>query len=202
MMTSLDGFIEGPNRELDWPIESPGFDAYCDEMLDHTDTMLFGRVSYEMMVRYWPAAETDPASTPQARAFARKMNTLPKLVVSRTLERAAWSNTRVVGDGDLRGEIEALKRRATKDCFVFGGAGIIATLRRMGVVDEYRVIVHPIVLGSGTPLFTGVAERFGLEPVRSQTLDSGVAVLCYVPRAAAAADQAAAAAADQRGGTA
>lgn len=179
MMTSLDGFIEGPNRELDWPVESPGFDDYCDDMLDHTEAMLFGRVAYEMMVKYWPPAETDPAGTPRSRAFARKMNTLPKLVVSSSLERAAWSNTRVVRD-HLAEEALALKQRP-KDSFVFGGAGLIASLRRLGLVDEYRVIVHPIVLGSGTPLFTEVAERFRLVPLRSQTLDSGVVVLAYRP---------------------
>jgi len=179
MMTSVDGFIEGPNRELDWPVESPDFDAYADDMLDHTDTMLFGRVSYEMMVKYWPPAETDPAATEQARAFARKMNTLPKLVVSRTLARAEWNNTRVVRDNLLE-EVQALKRR-DKDSFVFGGAGVIASLRRLGVVDEYRVIVHPVVLGRGTPLFTDVAERFRLEPVSARRLDSGVALLTYRP---------------------
>lgn len=179
MMTSVDGFIEGPNRELDWPVESPDFNAYCDDMLDHTDTMLFGRVSYEMMVKYWPAAETNPKDDWE-RQFAPKMNARPKIVVSRSLDRAEWSNTRVV-KGNLMGEVQALKQRATQDCFVFGGAGIISSLRQLGLIDEYRVIVHPIVLGSGTPLFTDVEARLPLRPMRSQTFDSGVVTLYYRP---------------------
>lgn len=179
MMTSLDGFIEGPARELDWTVESPGFNAYCDDMLDHTGTMLFGRVSYEMMVKYWPPAETNPAGTEWDRRFARKMNTLPKIVVSRSLDRATWNNTRVVQD-NLREEVLALKQHPN-DSFVFGGAGIISSLRRLGLIDEYRVIVHPVVLGRGTPLFTDVADRFRLQPLRSQPLDSGVVVLSYRP---------------------
>jgi dihydrofolate reductase len=179
MMTSVDGFIEGPNRELDWPVESPDFNAYCDDMLDHTDTMVFGRVSYEMMVKYWPAAESNPKDEWE-RQFAPKMNLRRKIVVSRTLDHAGWNNTRVVRD-NLLGEVQALKQRAKQDCFVFGGAGIISSLRQLGLIDEYRVIVHPIVLGSGTPLFTDVQERLRLQPMGSQTFDSGVVALYYRP---------------------
>ena len=179
MMTSVDGFIEGPNRELDWTVESPDFNAYCDDMLDHTDTMLFGRVSYEMMVAYWPAAEAKPKDAFE-RQFAPKMNARPKVVISRSLERAEWNNTRVVKRNVLE-EVQALKQRASKDCFVFGGAGVISTLRRLGLVDEYRVIVHPVVLGRGTPLFTDVGERLSLQPIRSQRFDSGVVALYYRP---------------------
>lgn len=177
MMTSVDGFIEGPHRELDWNVESPEFDAYCEDMLDHCDTMLFGRVSYEMMIQYWPAAEASPRSE-RERGFARRMNTLPKIVLSRTLERATWTNTRIVRD-DVRGEIDALKRRATQDCYVFGGAGIISTLRQLALVDEYRVIVNPVVLGRGTPLFTDVTAPLRITPLWSRRLDSGVVVLAY-----------------------
>ena len=179
MMTSLDGYVEGPARELDWPVESAGFNAYCDEMIDHTDTLLFGRVSYEMMVAYWPAAETAPRDDWE-RDFARRMNTVPKLVLSRTLAEATWRNTRVVRD-HVGAELEALKRRAAKDCFVFGGAGVIASLRQLGLIDEYRVIVNPVVLGRGTPLFTDVEARVPLTLVSTRTLDGGPVVLTYRP---------------------
>jgi dihydrofolate reductase len=179
MMTSLDGFIEGPNRELDWSGESADFNAYCDDMLNHTDTMLFGRVSYEMMIKYWPAAETKPKDEWE-RGFARRMNSLPKLVLSKTLDRAEWKNARVL-KSDVKEEVQALKQRAQKDCFVFGGARVISSLRRMGLVDEYRVLVHPIVLGRGTPLFVDVEAPLKLQALRSQRFDSGVEVLHYGP---------------------
>jgi len=134
MMTSLDGFIEGPNRELDWTFEGPEFEEYCDDMMERTDTILFGRVSYEMMVRYWPAAELEPRSTWEL-GLARKMNSLPKIVLSRTLERAAWNNTRIVRDR-VADEVKAVKAQAAKNVMVFGGAGIIASLRKLGLIDE------------------------------------------------------------------
>jgi dihydrofolate reductase len=176
MMTSVDGYIEGPRRELDWTVESSDFNAYCDDMLDGLHTMVFGRVSYEMMVKYWPAAEDKPRDEWERR-FARKMNGAPKIVVSRTLERAEWKNTRVVR-ANLLEEMRALKK-VEKPSYVFGGAGVIRSLRELGLVDEWRVIVHPVVLGAGTPLFTGVDSAMRLKPIRTETFDSGVAVLAY-----------------------
>lgn len=178
MMVSLDGFIEGPNRELDWHVTGKEFEQYCDDMLDSIDLVLLGRISYEMMIGYWPAAETNP-SGPTEQAFARKMNALPKIVLSRTLPSATW-NTRVVKE-HVAEEIEALKRQPGKDIAVFGGAGIIATLREHRLIDEYRLIVNPIVLGSGTPLFHGVAERMKMQLTRSTTLRTGVVILTYEP---------------------
>ena len=178
MMVSLDGFIEGTNRELDWtPQDDPEFDQYCDEMIDSIDLALFGRRSYEMMVGYWPTAEHPPRS-PNEQAFARKMNALPKIVLSRTLDHAAWANTRVERDASA---IAAVKREPGKAIAVWGGAGIIASLAKLGLIDEYRVIVHPIVLGSGTPLFQDVDGRRALTLTRATTLRSGLALLYYQP---------------------
>ena len=176
MMTSLDGFIEARDRSLEWTVEGQDFNAYCDAMLEGADTLLFGRISYEMMVESWPAAEALPRAEWERR-FARKMNAIPKVVLSRTLQRAEWSNTRVVS-GNVAAEVRAIKDRAVRDCFVFGGARVIASLLGFGLIDEIRVIVHPVVLGSGTPLFAdGPAYR--LQPLDFQRFDSGVVRLSY-----------------------
>lgn len=106
------------------------------------------------------------------------MNAAPKVVLSRTLKHAEWSNTRVVGD-HVRDEVCSLKERAKGDCFVFGGARVIASLRQLGLIDEYRLVVHPVVLGGGTPLFVDVAEGFRLQPLGSARFDSGVVRLSY-----------------------
>ncbi|NUP10950.1 MAG: deaminase [Polyangiaceae bacterium] len=185
MMTSIDNYIEGPGRALDWNIESPGFTRYCEEMLAETDTMLFGRVSYEMMIAYWPAAETDPKQSSSQQAFAKTMNTLPKVVLSRTLARATWNNTTIARDVE---DLRTVKEKAKKNVMVFGGAGIISAVRAAGLVDEWRVIVNPVVLGAGTPLFANVKERFSLRHLRTETLDSGVTILAYEPRRATDAE--------------
>ena len=177
MMVSLDGFFEGPDRELDWTVESPDFERYCRDMLDASDLMIFGRVSYEMMVRYWPAAEAS-ARTEDERAFARTMNTTPKLVLSRTLAEAAWSHARVIRDPS---ELAAVKQQPGKDIMVFGGAGAIESLRGAGLIDEWRLIVQPLALGAGRPLFQGLGARLSLRLIGSQALDSGVVILRYVP---------------------
>jgi dihydrofolate reductase len=180
MMVSLDGFIEGPNRELDWPVtDNREFEQYCDDMLDTVDLLLFGRVAYQMMVDYWPAAAKNPASSPRDIAFARKMNRLPKLVLSRTLDKAEW-NARVLADR-VPEEIRELKRQPGKDIAVVGGAGVISTLTQHRLVDEYRAIVNPIVLGSGNPLFKDIQERISLRLSKATTLRSGLVILYYEP---------------------
>ena len=176
MMTSLDGFIEARDQSLEWTVESPDFNAYCDAMLDGADTLLFGRVSYQMMVAYWPAAEALPKDEWERR-FARKMNAAPKVVLSRTLEHAEWSNTRVVSE-HVPEEVRAIKERTPRDSFVFGGARVIASLLGDGLIDEVRLIVHPVVLGGGTPLFAGV-PGFRLRPLDAVRFDSGVVRLAY-----------------------
>jgi dihydrofolate reductase len=179
MMTSLDGYVEGPHRELDWATEGAEFEEYIDDTMERTEVMIFGRLAYDGLSKYWPAAEANPRR-PWEAGVARKMNSLPKVVLSRTLERAEWSNTRIVRD-QVRDAVGALKERASKNVMVFGGAGVIASLRQLDLIDEYRLIVHPIVLGSGTPFFADVQGRLSLRHSRSTRFASGLNVLCYSP---------------------
>ena len=180
MIVSLDGYIEGPQRELDWFVEGdPQFDQYADEMLDSVGLALYGRRAYELMVDYWPKAETNPRS-PTDLAFARKMNALPKLVLSRTLEKATWNNTRILRDR-VKETITELKQQPGKPIVAWAGAGLVATLAQLGLVDEYRLIVHPVLLGKGTPLFQGIEERRKLRLTRTTQLGRNLVVTCYEP---------------------
>lgn len=181
MLVSLDGFIEGPERELDWFVNGdPAFERYCDEMLDSVGLALYGRRSYELMLSYWPNAEKHPSSAADL-AFARKMNALPKIVLSRTLEHAEWNNTTILRDR-VGETITELKRKPGKPMVAWAGAGLVATLAELDLVDEYRLIVHPVLLGQGTPLFRGGAERRQLRLVRTTQLGEKLAVLCYEPK--------------------
>ncbi len=175
MITSLDGFIEGPNHELDWfDQQNPQFERYCEEMIDSVGVAIYGRRSYELMVQYWPNAEAHPR-TPQDLAFAQRMNAVPKLVLSRTLTSATWANTQIVRDP---AEIAALKHEPGKPIVAWAGASLVSTLTQLDLVDEYRVVVHPVVLGRGTPLFQ---QPLKLRQVRTQSLGGGLTVLCYEP---------------------
>ena len=180
MIVSADGFIEGPQRELDWFEDGdPYFERYCDEMVDAVGLALYGRRAYESMLSYWPNAEARPRS-PQDLAFARKMNALPKVVLSRTLQRAEWNNTRIVGDR-VAETIAELKRQAGKPIVAWAGAGLVETLTQLRLVDEYRMIVHPVLLGRGTPLFQGIERPQKLKLVRTQQIGASLVVSCYEP---------------------
>ena len=179
MIVSLDGFIAGPKGELDWFLDGdPVFEQYCDEMVDAVGLALYGRKAYELMVSYWPDAEEKPRSATDL-AFARKMNALPKVVLSTTLKSATWNNTRVIR-GDVGAEIAALKREAGKPIVAWAGASLVSTLAKLDLVDEYRLLVHPVVLGAGIRLWDGVpAQKLRLQ--RTTQLGSGLSVLCYEP---------------------
>ena len=171
MMVSLDGFMEGPNRELDWHVAEEDFARYVADMLGSIDGILLGRVTYQMFADYWPSS-----SDPEAAA----MNALPKLVFSRTLDRVDWGNSRLV-KGDIAAEVARLKEQPGKDLALFGSANLASTFMRLGLIDEYRILVNPVVLGEGHPMFQGVRKKTSLKLASTRTLREGVVVLSYRP---------------------
>jgi len=177
---SVDGFIEGPNGEFDWPAIGPELSAYSIDMNDEIDTFLYGRVVYLGMAGYWPTAD-EVSDDPHDKAFAPIWRRTPKVVASRTLTSADW-NTRVIGD-DLAAQVTALKAEPGKDILLTGGASLAASLTALGLVDDYRVVVHPVVLGGGKPVFPSPEQRVGLDLVGSRTFDGRTVLLHYRPAA-------------------
>ena len=161
MQQSVDGFIEGPNGEFDWPIVREELHTYFNEQARALDTFLYGRRVYEMMASFWPYADTNPSSSAQTVAFSRTWKPMPKVVFSRTLQHAEW-NTRVVGE-KIAEEIRTLKEQPGKDMALFGGAEIAWSFMQLGLIDEYRLFVHPVVLGGGKRLFDGFEQSLDLE---------------------------------------
>ena len=178
LVATVDGYYEGPNQEFDWPVVDEEFNEYGLEQLDAVDTLLFGRVTYQGMVAYWPT----PAAEQDDPRVAAKMNGLAKLVVSRTLDKAEWANTRVI-KGDVAEEITRLKQEPGKDIAIFGSSDLTVSLLRMGLVDELRIMVHPVVLGDGKSLFRTATERISLELVTTRAFRSGNVMLYYRPAA-------------------
>lgn len=173
---SLDGFIEGPNGEFDWPTMGPELSAYGFELHDRIDTFLYGRVVWDMMSGFWPQAESMSSDEHDLR-FAPVWRAMPKIVVSRTLRTADW-NTRVIGDNAAE-ELAALKEQPGKDILLTGGSNLAAFLTRHGLIDEYFIVVHPVVLGGGKPVFESPQERFNLKLRESRTFDSRTVLLHY-----------------------
>lgn len=175
---TLDGFMEGPDRELDQTagFHDPDFERYASEMLQSIGGMVLGRRTYDLFAGYWPTA-TDPD--------ADRMNELPKTVFSRTLDRVDWRNARLARD--VGEEVRRLKAEAGEELAVFGSADLASTLMRLGLIDEYRILITPFVLGAGTAMFRDVADRIQLRLKKATPWSSGTVALTYEPAANAAA---------------
>ena len=176
MMVTLDGFFEGPNHSIDWHNVDEEFNTFANAQLDSVDMLLFGRITYELMAAYWPtpsAAKDDPE-------IAKKMNQTPKIVFSRTLKSATWQNTRLIKE-NIAEEISKLKAEPGKDLILFGSSNLSVTLIQSGLIDEFRIMVNPVVLGKGTTLFNGIRERLNLRLLTTQTFHSGNVLLYYQP---------------------
>lgn len=171
---TLDGFFEAKNKwEIDfhnsvWGEELEQFSA---EQLQSCSALVFGRVTYEGMASYWKA---------ETGEIADFMNSLPKIVCSNTLTHADWANTTILS-GDIGREIAAVKQRSDKDLFVFGSADLSATLMQLGLIDEYRICLAPVVLGAGTPLFKTQPERMTMKLLEARPLKTGGVILRYQP---------------------
>jgi dihydrofolate reductase len=176
MSVSLDGFFEGRNRELDWHLVDDELHAHFNEELGSMGAFLDGRVTYELMAAFWPTADADPSSSGPVAEFARIWREMPKIVYSRTLERADWNAT-VVREV-VPEEVLELKAQPGGD-MVLGGADLAATFMRLDLIDEYRLYVHPVVLGDGKPLFPRPAARIPLRLAGTRAFGNGVVLLRY-----------------------
>ncbi|GAA3019462.1 dihydrofolate reductase family protein [Streptomyces fulvorobeus] len=179
MSVSVDGFFEGPGRELDWHLVDDELHQHFNDELRSMSAFLDGRVSYELMAGYWPTADAAPGASGPMAEFAGIWREMPKLVFSRTLERAEWNTT--IRREVVPEEIEALKRQPGGDMSL-GGADLAATFMRHDLIDAYHLYVHPVLLGRGRPLFPDSASRTALVPAGSRTFGNGVVLLRYTRR--------------------
>jgi dihydrofolate reductase len=178
IMTTLDGYYQGPNQEFDFWVVDEEFNRFAVEQLNEAGALLFGRVTYEGMAAYWPtlAAEQDDPKV------AARMNHLPKIVVSKTLATAEWANTRLIGD-DVGGQLAMLKRQPGKDIAILGSSELTVSLLKIGLVDEVRLMVNPVVLGAGKSVFSTAGDRIRLKLLKTRPFDSGNVLLYYEPAA-------------------
>ncbi len=176
MSVSLDGFMAGPNGELDWHLVDDELHRHFNQVLGAMSAFLGGRVTYELMAEFWPTADADPDTEPAMVEFAGIWRDMPKIVYSRTLERAGW-NTAIVREV-VPDEVRALKAQPGGD-MALGGADLAATFARYDLIDEYRLYVHPVVLGRGKPLFPPSETATELRLVETRRFGNGVVLLHY-----------------------
>ena len=177
---SLDGFIESADGDLDWAIVDEEIHRHFNDLEDSIDIQLYGRRLYETMVAHWPTADQDPNAPDYEVEYARIWQSKERIVFSNTLTRVDESSR--LFSGDIVTEITKLKERPGKD-IVVGGPTLAATFMRLGLIDEYRVYIQPIILGGGKPMFARLDNRIDLRLVETHTFSSGIVLLKYQTRA-------------------
>ncbi|HET8568094.1 MAG TPA: dihydrofolate reductase family protein [Candidatus Limnocylindria bacterium] len=179
MNVSLDGYVETPDHRVDWGIVDEELHTWFSDRARALDASLYGRRLYEVMSAYWPTAESDPSATPAMLEFARIWNQMPKIVFSTTLRAVQW-NSRLVS-GDVADELSRVRAEFPGDLEV-GGPTLAAAFIRRGLVDEYQLLVHPVILGAGTPFFPRLDRPIPLELFETRRFVSGVTYLGYAVR--------------------
>ena len=177
MWLSLDGFIAGPGGELDWILGDDEMSDYEINLISQVDTLLLGRKTYEEFYAYW--SEKGPPKDGWEKIFAKKINALHKIAISKTLEKAEWNDSEIVS-GVATEKIEKLKVDSKKGILIYGSASIVQQLGNLGLIDEYQLLVHPVLLSQGRKLFEDV-NKTGLKLLSSKAFKSGVMVLTYQP---------------------
>jgi len=174
---SLDGFIADANGDMSWAHkQDPEWNTFVEGNASGDGELLFGRVTYDMMASFWPT----PAAHSSFPKVAERMNSMPKVVFSRTMDKATWSNTRLV-KGNLLEEVRKLKQENGPGMAILGSASIVSQLAQENLIDEYQVAVNGVVLGKGKSMFATLAGRLPLKLTKSRTFGNGNVFLCYEP---------------------
>jgi dihydrofolate reductase len=177
-LVTLDGYFAGPGGDISWHNVDEEFQELAQSASNSGNTLLFGRVTYELMARYWPTPEAikdDPI-------VARGMNSAEKVVFSRTLKTVDWNNTRLVKD-DMVGEVTRLKQGTGKDLTILGSGSLVSQLAQQRLIEGFQILLNPVVLGRGKTMFEGLKDRFSLRLTSSRTFRNGNVLLNYeLPR--------------------
>jgi dihydrofolate reductase len=175
MWMTLDGFVAGPNNEMDWVVP---LGEHQSALVSTADTLVLGRVTYQSFAGAWPYVPEQADAPEELKAYARKLNSMRKIVFSTTLDAVEWQNSTLKRE-IVPAEIEQLKRESDTNIIIYGSASVVQQLMNLGLIDEYHVLLHPLVLGSGKPLFSNIAEKTGLRLRAAIPDPSGVVHLTY-----------------------
>jgi dihydrofolate reductase len=179
MHISLEGFVAGPNGEMNWiKVDEELFD-HVGKRIGETDAALYGRVTYEMMENYWPNAGNKPTASTHDINHSRWYNKAHKIVLSKTMKDAALTNTTIISD-NLSDSINEIKQQPGKEILLFGSPTATHSLIQQNLIDGYWLFVNPIILGQGIPLFTGIKDKTKLKLITTRQFTSGVVELDYI----------------------
>ena len=176
---TVDGYFAAANGDLSWAhkdTEDAEWNAFVAANASAGGTLVFGRITYELMASYWPT----PNALENAPIVAERMNNLPKIVFSRTLDRASWNNTTLV-KSDMASEVRKMKKAPGDDMAILGSGSIVSQLAQDRLIDEFQIVVNPVVLGVGRTMFDGVKAKLSLKLTKTRPFPNGNVLLCYEP---------------------
>jgi dihydrofolate reductase len=176
---TLDGYFTNARGDMSWaynPHKDPEWDAFVEGNAKGGGVLLFGRITYEMMERFWPT----PAALRSFPVVAERMNGCPKVVFSRTMDKPTWNNTQLV-KGELLTEIQKMKKESSSGMVILGSGSVVSQLAPEGLIDEYQIVITPVILGEGRTMFDDIKERMTLKLVQSRTFANGNVFLRYEP---------------------
>jgi dihydrofolate reductase len=186
MHISLDGFVAGPNGEMDWIKADQEIFDYVGKRISEGDSALYGRVTYQMMENYWPAAGSKPTASRHDIEHSKWYNKVHKVVLSKTMKNAGWTNTEIISD-NLPDRINEIKQspsasggNGSKEILLFGSPTATHSLIQLNLIDGYWLFLNPIILGQGIPLFTGIKDQIKLKLLNTHQFACGVTELNYV----------------------
>lgn len=174
---TLDGYFVDMNGDMSWAHKNDAeWNAFVAENASGSGALVFGRVTYDLMAGFWPT----PFAIESMPAVAKGMNSMPKIVFSRTLDKVSWNNTKLV-KGDIAAETRKLKKEPGPDMVILGSGSIVSQLAQEGLIDEYQIVVNPLVLGKGRTIFDGIKEKLSLKLIKTRIFGNGNVFLCYEP---------------------
>jgi dihydrofolate reductase len=180
---TLDGLMSDPEDKMEWVLGSfnDEMGKYESDLYDSADTLLLGRTTYKIFEGYWPTAASNPATSQGDIEMAHKINNITKIVISHALKSVEWKNSLLLKEINSK-EIVKMKQKEGKNILVIGSAIIVQQLTNLGLIDEYHLLLHPVVLGSGKPLFKDIRQKHELKLLEAKTFSNGVVMLCYVSK--------------------
>lgn len=180
-LLSLDGYFAGPEGDLDWHNVDDEFNKFAIEQTKTFGTIIFGRTTYQLFEGFWPKALRDPTTAPDDRQVAQNIEDVEKIVFSTTLEKVIWNKSKLLKKIDPK-EIQQLKEQEGGDMVIFGSGTIVQAMTKLGLIDEYRLMINPVILGKGKQMFTNLKERLTLKLIQTRTFGNGNVLLYYHPR--------------------
>lgn len=179
-LISLDGFFEGNGRDISWHNVDDEFNKFAIEQTKSFGAIIFGRVTYELFESYWPVALKDPKTSKEDRIIAKTIDDIEKIVFSKKLKKVTWKNSKLFSEINVD-KIKKLKKKLSNDMVIFGSGKIAQQMVNLGLIDEYRMLVNPIVLGEGRLMFENV-KKIKLKLINTRVFKNGNVLLCYKPK--------------------